>query len=409
VECVDLCADFKEPAAAAAAAFSAARRLRASSQRPSIAGRLKRRHSLAIAGTAGTAGTARLARLARLAGIAAGAVAVVAAAVALAQGAPTPSAPVIDPGVLPAEPAPLAQKSLLLDLAHAGSRFVAVGERGHVLTSDNRGQSWSQSAAVPSQEMLTAVCFSDEKHGVAVGHDEIALVTADAGNTWQRTHYAPDARQPLLDVLCNGSDVIAVGAYGAYFTSNDRGATWAERKFEAQPVAAAKPKSEDRYADDGIGGDFHLNRIVGASGSRLYIAAEAGHLYRSDDAGNTWKELPSPYEGSFFGILPLDGDSLLAYGLRGHLYRSDDGGQNWRKIEVGADAMLNDARRLPQNGVAIVGLSGTVLVSKDGGETFVLHQQADRRGLSAVLAVGVTELVTVGEGGVKSIPVEAGK
>jgi photosystem II stability/assembly factor-like uncharacterized protein len=321
-------------------------------------------------------------------------------------------ATVIDPGLLPAESAPLAQKSLLLDLGQAGSRFVVVGERGHVLTSDNRGQTWTQAAGVPSQEMLTAVCFSDEKHGVAVGHDEIALVTSDAGTSWQRTHYAPQARQPLLDVLCNGSDVIAVGAYGAYFTSSDRGVTWAERKFEAQPVPPKKgapPQPKEEYADDEIGADFHLNRVVGASGSRLYIAAEAGHLYRSDDAGKTWNELPSPYEGSFFGILPLDGDSLLAYGLRGHLFRSDDGGQNWRQIEVRSDAMLNDAIRLPQNGVAVVGLSGTVLLSKDGGETFTLYQQPDRKGLSAVLSVGVTELITAGEAGVRAIPVEAGK
>jgi photosystem II stability/assembly factor-like uncharacterized protein len=360
--------------------------LRASSKRPSIAGRLKRsRHLFSTLGVG---------------------------AVALATALLAHGADVIDPGLLPAEAAPLAPKSLILDLARAGSRFVAVGERGHVLTSDNRGQSWSQATAVPSQEMLTAVCFSDEKRGVAVGHDEIALITSDAGNTWQRTHYAPEARQPLLDVLCNGSDVIAVGAYGAYFTSSDRGATWAERKFEAQPVPANKgaaPKPGSPNADAEIGGDFHLNRIVGASGSRLYIAAEAGHLYRSDDAGKTWNELPSPYEGSFFGILPLDGDSLLAYGLRGHLYRSDDGGENWRKIEISAEAMLNDAARLPQNGVAIVGLSGTVLFSRDGGETFTLYQQPDRKGLSALLPVGVTELVTAGEAGVKSIPIEAGK
>lgn len=213
-------------------------------------------------------------------------------------------------------------------------------------------------------------------------------------------------------MLCNGSDVIAVGAYGAYFTSNDRGVTWAERKFEALPPPAKKdapPKVEDEYATDEIGGDFHLNRIVGASGSRLYIAAEAGHLYRSDDAGRTWNELPSPYEGSFFGILPLDGDSLLAYGLRGHLYRSDDGGQSWRQIEVGTDAMLNDATRIPQDGIAIVGLSGTVLLSADDGQTFTLHQQPDRKGLSALLAVGVTELVTAGEGGVRSIAIEAAR
>jgi photosystem II stability/assembly factor-like uncharacterized protein len=335
------------------------------------------------------------------------------AAVFVARGA------AVDPGTLPAEEAPLAPRSLLLDIAQAGSRFVAVGERGHVLTSDNRGQTWSQAASVPTQEVLTAVCFSDDRHGVAVGHDEIALVTSDSGNSWQRTHYSPEARQPLLDVLCSGSDVIAVGAYGAYFTSADRGVTWAGRKFEAQARPAGKSratagrvaapageKRSDKYADDGLGGDFHLNRIVGASGSRLYIAAEAGHLYRSDDAGKTWIELPSPYEGSFFGMLALDGESLLAFGLRGHLFRSDDGGATWRQIKVGTEAMLNDAIRLPKGGIAVVGLSGALLLSQDAGETFTLHQQPDRKGLSALLAFGVTELITVGEAGVKVIPMQ---
>jgi len=47
--------------------------------------------------------------------------------------------------------------------------------------------------------------------------------------------------------------------------------------------------------------DYHLNRIVGV-GNRLYIAAEGGQLYRSDDRGASWRVLPSPYEGSFFGL-----------------------------------------------------------------------------------------------------------
>jgi photosystem II stability/assembly factor-like uncharacterized protein len=318
----------------------------------------------------------------------------------------------VDPGTLPAEPARLAPRSLLLDIARAGSRLVAVGERGHVLASDNRGQSWTQAANVPTQELLTAVCFSDEKRGVAVGHDEIALITTDAGNSWQRTHYAPDARQPLLDVLCNGSDVIAVGAYGTYLTSTDHGVTWTAHKFEAKPLpvknGAAGAGAEDEYADD-LGGDYHLNRIVGASGSRLYMAAEAGRLYRSDDAGRTWAELPSPYDGSFFGILPLDAESLLAYGLRGNLFRSDDGGNTWRRIALETEAMLNDAVRLPKDGVAIVGLSGTVLLSTDDGNTFKLYQQADRKGLSALVSSGVSELITVGEAGVKAIPVGPGE
>lgn len=321
--------------------------------------------------------------------------------------------------------APLSTRSLLLDLASAGSRVVAVGDRGHVLFSDNHAQTWSQAAEVPTQVLLTAVCFSDERHGIAVGHDETALVTADAGNTWKRTHYSPEARQPLLDVLCSGADAIAVGAYGAYFVSSDRGETWTERKFEvqkppAQPASGAgrgqssvngqvAGAAEDDDFDDGLDGDFHLNRIVSASGSRLYIAAEAGHLYRSDDAGATWAELPSPYEGSFFGLLPLNGDSLLAFGLRGHLFRSDDGGYNWRQLPTHTQAMLNDGVRLPGNGVVIVGLSGAVLVSRDDGATYTLLQQPDRRGLSAAESLGVGEIVTVGEAGVKIIAVGSGR
>jgi photosystem II stability/assembly factor-like uncharacterized protein len=338
----------------------------------------------------------------------------------------------LDPGVLPAEHARLASQSLLIDLGQAGARLVAVGERGHVLLSDNKGQTWRQAKRVPTQNLLTGVCFSDERHGIAVGHDEIILTTADGGETWTRRHYAPEAQQPLLDVLCNGRDAIAVGAYSVYFSSADSGGTWSERKFSAAapdgnktsssksgassparqagtsdtalPGAPQATNQSTFDADDTLAEDFHLNRIVAASGSRLYIAAEAGHLYRSDDAGATWIELPSPYEGSFFGVLPLNGDSLLAYGLRGHLFRSDDGGMTWRAIETHTEAMLNDAVRLPRDGVAVVGLSGAVLESNDDGEHFTLAQQSDRRGLSAVLPDGATDLVTVGEGGIKLVP-----
>jgi photosystem II stability/assembly factor-like uncharacterized protein len=326
-------------------------------------------------------------------------------AAALVVATAASSAASLDPGALPAEPARLASQSLLIDLGQAGARLVAVGERGHILLSDNKGQTWRQAKSVPTQNLLTGVCFSDERHGVAVGHDEIILTTEDGGETWTRRHYAPEAQQPLLDVVCNGQDAIAVGAYSVCFSSSDSGATWSERKFSAAaPHGVPQASTQGAASDSDITEDFHLNRIVAASGSRLYIAAEAGHLYRSDDAGATWIELPSPYEGSFFGVLPLNGDSLLAYGLRGHLFRSDDAGMTWRAIETHTEAMLNDAVRLPREGVAVVGLSGAVLESNDDGQHFTLAQQSDRKGLSAVRPDGATDLVTVGESGIKLIP-----
>ena len=94
----------------------------------------------------------------------------------------------------------------------------------------------------------------------------------------------------------------------------------------------------------------------------------------------SWRQLASPYEGSFFGVLPLGADAVLAYGLRGNLYRSENGGVDWHKIASATLAMLDGGTRWGEAGVVLVGLSGVVLVSRDGGRTFTLLQQADHSG-----------------------------
>ena len=299
----------------------------------------------------------------------------------------------------PAEPAPLAPQSLLLDLAVAGKRLVAVGERGHVLLSDDQGATWRQAKSVPTRVMLTAVFFADEDYGWATGHDETIINTVDGGETWTRSHFSADAQQPLLDLwFANRVSGIAVGAYGAYFTTNDGGRHWASSKFAPPPATAS-------VDDADVPPDYHLNRIVGV-GNRLYIAAEAGQLYRSDDRGATWRALPSPYEGSFFGLLPIRGDGLLAFGLRGHLYRSADAGENWVELPSHTTAMLTDGIAVNDLRVVIGGLAGVLLVSGDAGETFRLTQQEDRKGVSALLPGPAGTVVVAGEGGVRTIRLE---
>lgn len=302
----------------------------------------------------------------------------------------------------PAEIEPLAKSSLLLDLAMAGSRVVAVGERGHVLLSDDQGATWRQARSVPTRVMLTAVFFADAEYGWAVGHDETILNTVDGGETWTRSHFAPEAQQPLLDLwFANRVSGIAVGAYGAYFTTNDGGRHWASAKFAPPP--AKQPASKDEEPPP----DYHLNRIVGV-GNRLYVAAEAGQLYRSDDRGATWRALPSPYEGSFFGLVPIRGEGLLAFGLRGHVYRSADAGETWTKLESRSTAMLTDGVAINDLRVVIGGLAGVLLVSGDAGETFRLTQQEDRKGISAVLPGAAGAVIVAGEGGVRTLQLDSG-
>ena len=304
----------------------------------------------------------------------------------------------------PAQIEPLAPTSLLLDMAQAGKRIVAVGERGHVLLSDDQGVTWRQAKSVPTRVMLTAVFFIDEDYGWAVGHDETILNSMDGGETWIRSHFAPDAQQPLLDLwFANRVSGIAVGAYGAYFTTNDGGRTWSGAKFAPAPDPKAAPLEEGELPPD-----YHLNRIVGVV-NRLYIAAEGGQLYRSDDRGANWRALPSPYEGSFFGLVPIRGEGLLAFGLRGNLFKSADAGDTWTKLESHTTAMLTDGYAINDLRVVIGGLTGVLLVSGDAGETFRLTQQDDRKGVSSVLPGPNGAVVVAGEGGVRVIRLDAAR
>ena len=307
--------------------------------------------------------------------------------------------------------APLASKSLLIDLARAGPRVFAVGERGHLLYSIDEGKNWTQ-VQVPGSANLTAVYFNDANHGWAVGHAEMILRTNDGGDHWERVHFAPENQQPLLDVVFTDADHgLAVGAYGVIYSSADGGDVWSQVPFEPAALANAEDvptDPEDMEAEVDLGFEFHLNAIARGPDKRLYLGAEAGRLFRSDDDGASWRELPSPYDGSFYGILLLDGDALLAFGLRGNLFRSEDGGMSWTAIPTGTVAMLTSGARVNADKIVISGMAGVLLVSRDGGRSFTLSQQDDRKAISAVLPASDGELIVAGEGGVRRLPLPAG-
>ena len=294
----------------------------------------------------------------------------------------------------------LAAASLLLDGAVAGPRLVVVGERGHILFSDDDGATWEQ-AKVPVQVMLTAVRMLDAQTGWTVGHDAAILRTRDGGETWQLVHHAPRAQLPLLDVWFRDADNgFAVGAFGAFLASADGGESWTCRNgcWDDDDRAGGAPLLH--APDSDFEDDFHLNAIVPAGPGRLYLAGEAGVLYRSDDDGLTWLALSSPYSGSWFGALTLDADTVLVAGLRGRLFRSEDAGGSWAQIETGTTATLTDLVRVAPDRILITGLAGALLVSPDNGLTTSYRPLPSRLGVATALPVRGGGVVLVGEFGV---------
>jgi photosystem II stability/assembly factor-like uncharacterized protein len=283
-----------------------------------------------------------------------------------------------------------ASKGLMLDVVHAGKRLVAVGDRGHILFSDDQGATWTQ-AKVPSRQLLTAVFFVDDKHGWAVGHDAQILASEDGGVTWSKQFEDLRRESPLLDVWFKDvNSGYAVGAYGALLETTDGGKNWED--------VSDRLANEDQY---------HLNAIAAVKDSGIFIVGEQGSMFRSADEGQTWEKLEGPYEGSLFGVIgTAQPATLLVYGLRGNLYRSTDFGTTWEQVELKAargalEFGLSGATLLDDGSIVIVGNGGSVIRSSDDGETFSVFNRPDRISVSSVTAAGNGNLILAGQGGVR--------
>jgi len=297
----------------------------------------------------------------------------------------------VEPGVRYAIESQKVASTLLLDIAHAGKRLVAVGDRGHILYSDDGGSSWTQ-ARVPTRQLLTAVYFADDKHGWAVGHDALILGTADGGQTWTQQYENREGEVPLLDVWFeNSQHGFATGAYGVLLETTD-GQNWED--------VAERLDNED---------GSHLNAIAEIPGSGLFIVGEMGGMFRSADMGETWERVESPYQGSFFGVVGSgEPGGVVAFGLRGNLFRSTDFGDSWQAIELlddgdAVESGLADGNLLADGRIVVVGHGGTVLSSEDNGRSFKLFSRPDRRSLSGVVGNPDGNLVLVGQSGVRVV------
>ena len=77
----------------------------------------------------------------------------------------------------------IGQLQMLDVAAREDGRLIAVGERGHIFISDDRGSEW-RAALSPNTATLTAVRFVDARRLVAVGHDALILRSDDGGESW---------------------------------------------------------------------------------------------------------------------------------------------------------------------------------------------------------------------------------
>ena len=345
---------------------------------------------------------------------------------------------------VPARQSELAIKSWLVDVAAAGNRMVAVGQRGHILYSDDAGKTWRQ-ASVPVSSDLTAVYFPTPTQGWAVGHDGVVLHSSDTGATWTKqldgkqtgklmvdyfskqlaalpapepaaeaevaeddysekplTEYdrvnmllddakrmeAEGADKPFLDVWFENDKVgFVVGAFNMIFRTEDGGQSWT-------PINALTDNPQG----------YHLNAIA-VSGNDVFIVGEQGMVLKLDRSTQRFVALPTPYQGSYFGVVAKPG-LVIIHGLRGHAFRSVDGGKNWINIETGTQLAITAATIDEAGHIFLFSQAGHVLISTDGGVTFRPRPQSSLSAIAGAAASNSDSLVLVGGRGVRVFPIE---
>jgi photosystem II stability/assembly factor-like uncharacterized protein len=322
----------------------------------------------------------------------------------------------------PAAVSPFAPMGLLNGLARAGNRIVAVGQRGHVVYSEDGGRTWVQ-AKVPVSSDLVAVTFPTPSHGWAVGHDGVVLHSTDAGATWVRQLDGRSASQAMLAYYTTAKDGLgspeqaaklvdeskrfaeqgaenpfldvwfedertgfAVGVFNLIFRTDDGGKTWQPWFHRTE-----NPKTLHLYA-------------IRPAGGQLYVVGEQGLLLKLDAQSGHFRALELPYNGTLFGITG-SAKSVVVFGLRGNAFRSADGGKTWQKIETGLQVGLTsgaaDAGRM-----VLVSQAGHVLVSNDDGASFKALKIERPLPAAAVVGTDKDALVIAGPRGVHAQPLD---
>jgi photosystem II stability/assembly factor-like uncharacterized protein len=307
----------------------------------------------------------------------------------------------------------------------AGARLIAVGEHGVIIVSDDCGSSWRQ-AAVPVDVTLNCVAFATPLIGWAAGHFGVILQTRDGGLTWQTQLNGVRANQltmaaaqtastdhptspgapyavrranifmqggpnkPFLTLVAiSPRKVIVFGAFRMTMVTNDGGATWTDGSLSV---------------DDRLSHNLYAAVIAG---SGIYVAGEAGEVFRSSDGGNTFPAVTSPAAVTFFGVLVADDDSILIFGVAGNLFRSTDRGQTWQEINLNTEDDLTAGLVAKSGNIFIATEAGAAFFSKDNGASFSPLLGAPPMAIFDIAEAPDGNLIFVGDAGAVRISFSA--
>jgi photosystem II stability/assembly factor-like uncharacterized protein len=265
--------------------------------------------------------------------------------------------------------------ALLVDRNNSNALYAGVlndKEFGGMFVSRDAGQTWKQNSdGLDGRDVFVLRQAADNTLVAGTDHGifalpanasrwiprDLPLVKPQAAALRKTSVHSTATNElaPRVTVLELGADKWFAATSTALFVSSDSGATWRAESLPGigvpvsisvagkvvaiagrNTVAVSVSGGESWLPTKTLDADFSINSVAVDSTGDVWLAARTG-LFRSTDAGDTWKKVSSLRLADIQAVR-FDDDYhrvLVTSGLSINIFESTDNGRNWNAISTG--------------------------------------------------------------------------
>lgn len=240
----------------------------------------------------------------------------------------------------------------------SGETFISIGDGGKILRTKDAGLSWTEINSGTLSSFIK-IQFVTDSIGYILGANDLMLKTEDAGNHWFNLSPIGSAYPYCSGLYFSSPDTGFVCAgYGKIFRTIDAGRSW--------------KKVNDNSSDDLYSIAF-LNKSTG------FACGSSNRLLKTTDYGNTWKSVDMSsygYNLNFIKVVFVDENIGYLLARTGVVIKTTDGGTSWTKVGTASTDFAVTMNFINKNIGYVVGgwTSSALLRTMNGGLTW---QSAD--------------------------------
>jgi photosystem II stability/assembly factor-like uncharacterized protein len=239
-----------------------------------------------------------------------------------------------------------------------GSVGWVISDSGTIYRTTDRGQSWVSPVAQTSASLQGATDFHflDANNGWAIlpytyvpgtgSAGSAVMRTTNGGTSWSAIPVNAGVNGFMSLRFADATHGVIVGVPGIALVTSDAGATW-------QP----RPTSASAY----------LSRVTFIDATTAIAVGENGTVLRSTDLGQTWTRIPVPTSAQLMDVRFLSPKFGMAVGAAGTVLQTTDGGLSWSLQSTGTHGMLFSVAFVDEQTGWVAGDNGTILTTVTSG------------------------------------------